>query len=61
MGDGPASDPDAAPAEYGCRRCGRPLEDNTLSWSRDEQGWLCPDCTRENVRSIEGRLDDAWW
>jgi hypothetical protein len=22
---------------------------------------LCADCTRENVRSIEARLDEDWW
>jgi hypothetical protein len=22
---------------------------------------LCDDCTRKNIRSIEGRLDEAWW
>jgi len=23
--------------------------------------WLCERCTRDNVHSIEGRLDEAWW
>jgi hypothetical protein len=23
--------------------------------------WLCTACTRQNLRSIEGRLDEAWW
>jgi hypothetical protein len=23
--------------------------------------WLCERCTRDNLRSIEGRLDEAWW
>jgi hypothetical protein len=22
---------------------------------------LCPDCTRRNVRSIEGKLPEQWW
>jgi len=22
---------------------------------------LCADCTRENVRAIEARLDEEWW
>lgn len=22
---------------------------------------LCDGCTRKNLRSIEGRLDEAWW
>lgn len=36
-----------------------------LGWSvqTDERGrtLLCPRCTRDNVRSIEGRLDPQWW
>ncbi|MGN6521805.1 MAG: hypothetical protein ACTHMZ_01130 [Actinomycetes bacterium] len=36
------------------------------AWSvlRDQPGrqeLLCPACTREHLRSIEGRLDQAWW
>jgi hypothetical protein len=23
--------------------------------------WLCEKCTRDNLRSIEGRLDSDWW
>jgi hypothetical protein len=23
--------------------------------------WVCPTCTREHVRSIEAKLDTAWW
>ena len=23
--------------------------------------WLCEACTRDNVRSIEAKLDEAWW
>ncbi|PID96793.1 MAG: hypothetical protein CSA84_03200 [Actinomycetales bacterium] len=37
----------------------------TLTWSRGiEQGrvvWTCARCSREHVRSIEGRLDSQWW
>ncbi|MBN9610200.1 MAG: hypothetical protein J0I11_12905 [Actinobacteria bacterium] len=23
--------------------------------------WVCVDCVRENLRSVEARLDQAWW
>lgn len=23
--------------------------------------WFCETCARENLRSIEGKLDSAWW
>ena len=55
---------DATPA---CTVCGTRSapEESRLAWSlqvgaRGEQ-WLCPACTRAHVRSIEGRLDEAWW
>jgi hypothetical protein len=36
-----------------------------LSWSSSVLAglrvWTCPDCARANIRSIEGRLDAAWW
>lgn len=36
-----------------------------LSWSREiEAGrarWTCDRCSREHVRSIESKLDPAWW
>ncbi len=52
-----------------CERCGleaAPAEgDPPLAWScdRDSDGehWVCPVCTRDNVRSIEGKLDQTWW
>jgi len=25
------------------------------------QTWLCERCTRENLRAIEAKLDEAWW
>jgi hypothetical protein len=35
------------------------------TWTRQSSArgdeWLCERCTRENLRSIEGRLDSAWW
>jgi hypothetical protein len=23
--------------------------------------WVCPQCTREHVRSIEAKLERQWW
>jgi hypothetical protein len=54
-----------APAAVSCARCGTVAAPAPLDWScaREDgrERWLCPPCTRENVRSIEGRLDEAWW
>ena len=48
-----------------CGVCGTVVEDRPATWSLQvsERGqvWLCERCTRENLRSIEGRLDEAWW
>jgi len=36
-----------------------------LTWvlgvERGRQVWTCDRCSRENLRSIEGKLDSAWW
>ena len=66
-------DPDAhvapdAPATSAttCCVCGTVAPyDRPATWSlqvgsRGRQ-WLCEACTRVNVRSIEGKLDEAWW
>jgi hypothetical protein len=50
-----------------CARCGAAAPDDGLpvGWSlaTSERGVdrLCAACTRENVRSIEARLDEDWW
>jgi DNA-directed RNA polymerase subunit RPC12/RpoP len=57
-----------------CSLCGRtadPSEDGDppLSWSADivetSEGhrtrWVCTNCTRRFVRSIEAKLDLLWW
>lgn len=53
-----------------CATCGRttdPSEEDTarLTWSAGiESGqtrWTCDTCSRANLRSIEGRLDQEWW
>ncbi len=48
-----------------CGLCGQQQAGPPLTWSHQATArgplWLCSGCTRENVRSIEGRLDSAWW
>ena len=57
-----------------CSLCGTiadPVKDGDppLAWSADivesREGprtrWVCPDCTRTHVRSIEAKLDQNWW
>ena len=52
-----------------CARCGATAEELPLTWSAsvERRGshrrtvHHCDRCSRENVRSIEGRLDEAWW
>ncbi len=55
------------PSAATCSLCGRSEADPTASgWTRQigDRGrveWLCARCTRDNLRSIEGRLDSDWW
>jgi hypothetical protein len=51
-----------------CSTCGRTADDAALAqvtWARGiENGrdvWTCDQCSRTNLRSIEGKLDSAWW
>jgi hypothetical protein len=48
-----------------CARCGARAEPAPPTWTiqTSERGdeWLCDVCTRAHIRSIEGRLDEAWW
>lgn len=51
-----------------CGTCGAipaSEEEARLSWSRGIDGgraqWTCDRCSREHVRSIESKLDPAWW
>ena len=36
-----------------------------LTWvlgvEKGRQVWTCDRCSREHLRSIEGKLDSAWW
>jgi hypothetical protein len=49
--------PDTAAAEQGALAA--------LSWvssrERSKDVHYCPSCSRENLRSIEGKLDAAYW
>ena len=42
-----------------------PLPTPPLGWSwgieRGRRTWICQACARENLRSIEGKLDEDWW
>jgi hypothetical protein len=56
---GPVSQPST------CAVCGTSVEERPATWSLQvsDRGatWLCERCTRDNLRSIEGKLDEAWW
>lgn len=54
-----------------CATCGTtPADDDAaavarLTWARGtengRQVWTCETCSRRHLRSIEGKLDSAWW
>jgi hypothetical protein len=50
-----------------CSLCGRAAEteEAPLTWMTSVENGrkllYCDRCARENVRSIEGKLDSAWW
>ena len=63
---------DAAPRDETlvCSACGttaRPehVAAARLTWSRGTDAgrttWTCERCSRENLRSIESKLDPVWW
>ncbi|MET9763975.1 hypothetical protein ABZ016_33820 [Streptomyces sp. NPDC006372] len=53
------------PARLVCARCGLSVAAPQLTWTCSvEHGTrrhFCERCSRENLRSIEGRLDSDWW
>ncbi len=60
----------AHPDEMVCALCGARVSDDAvpaagLAWVRGvENGrlvWTCATCARTHLRSIEGKLDSAWW
>ena len=48
-----------------CAACGRNADEQPLTWTTSVEGGravlYCEQCSRENLRAIEGRLDQAWW
>ena len=54
-----------------CATCGTaPADDEAralarTTWARGTENrrdvWTCPACSREHLRSIEGKLDSSWW
>ena len=50
-----------------CNMCGTQVEGDTtpLTWvtsfEHGQQRVFCERCARENLRSIEGKLDSDWW
>jgi hypothetical protein len=58
---------DDEPNRLVCNECGRSPEagEPTWTWSREQRDdrllILCPACTRDHARSIEGKLDPEWW
>lgn len=74
--DGEAGRPEPLPAPSAasvpvCATCGTsPADDEStaqarLTWSRGTENgrevWTCDPCSRRHLRSIEGKLDSAWW
>ena len=52
-----------------CALCGRTEDEQPLTWSTSVEPvnhqrrtrLYCDQCSRENVRGIEGKLDSDWW
>lgn len=49
-----------------CDFCGREADDGeTLTWTTSVENGrrrlYCDICSRDHLRSIEGKLDAAWW
>lgn len=56
----------AGPVTVRCHVCGVEVASPPpLDWSGEQRdgrrSWLCARCARENVRSIEAKLDNRWW
>ncbi len=58
--------PDVPSAPIICSLCGRSGGGTSaLTWSSSRSGtrtsWVCGDCTRRHVRSMEAKLDEEHW
>jgi hypothetical protein len=62
-----AADPDETLVCSACGTTARPQEHAAarLTWSRSTDAgrttWTCGSCSRDNLRSIESKLDPDWW
>ncbi|MEU6478324.1 hypothetical protein ABZ858_15805 [Streptomyces sp. NPDC047017] len=66
----PSGDPDHGEAgaqrrPVSCARCGTTGEGPPPTWTYSVENGArrsyCDACSRENLRSIESRLDSSWW
>ena len=52
-------------SEVRCALCGRAAAEQPLTWAvsveRGETLLYCEQCSRDNVRAMEGRLDADWF
>lgn len=59
------AEPLTGPTTTTCARCGHFAEGLPLTWTCSvENGrrvYFCVACARRHLRSIESRLDSAWW
>lgn len=58
--------PEPIMATITCSYCGRIAEEPQLTWvlefdPRRGSIWICRDCARANLRSIEAKLDQEYW
>ena len=48
-----------------CAHCGTTADELPMTWvssvERDRTLYYCDRCVRDNLRSIEARLDNSWW
>ncbi|WP_434596188.1 hypothetical protein [Streptomyces sp. A5-4] len=48
-----------------CARCGAVSQGIPPTWTcsveNGSRHYFCDDCSRANLRAIEGRLDSPWW
>ena len=61
-----ASDPGAAAPIVACALCGVTAAGPPITWMHEQDHrrggiWYCERCARENLRSVEAKLDAQWW
>ena len=71
MSDSDIGDTAGTPQPMTCATCGAQpggadaVAAARLTWTRGVEAgqalWACDRCSREHLRSIEGKLDSAWW